>query len=228
MAFALFAGACSQSDPHPSTLTNCQGSATSCGSSAGPQSSSGSSGGPSGGGATDASDATGGAACGALASPDTACEACLEQSCCTEAIVCSNNADCLGLSDCLASCQPSNQPCITGCQGMHGPGQASYNAFISCLQMSCGASCQVSGAGTDCGQLVFSTTCDPCITRSCCAAAAVCSNDPNCMLLSQCLQTCAPGNTVCTTDCQTTAPGGAGVYASLGQCISTNCSGVCP
>jgi hypothetical protein len=48
------------------------------------------------------------------------------------------------------------------------------------------------------------------------------------MLLSQCLQTCAPGNTICMTDCQTTAPGGAGVYASLGQCISTNCNGVCP
>lgn len=222
MAFALLA--CSESDPHPSTIGDCPESAASCGTSSGPQSPSG----PNGG--TDASDATGGGAatCGALSSPDAACQACLEQSCCTPALTCSNNADCLGLSNCLASCQTSNQPCITGCQSLHAPGQASYNAFISCLQMSCAATCQMSGGGTDCGQLVYSTPCDPCVTQNCCNQAAVCSNDPNCMALSQCLQTCAPNNTNCITDCQTNAPAGVGVYSALGQCISTNCTAVCP
>jgi hypothetical protein len=182
-----------------------------------------------GGNGSDASTDSGtGTSCGSLSSPVPACEACLEQTCCAPAITCSNNAECFALTNCLRFCQPTDQPCITGCQNLHVTGLPAYNGYVSCLQTSCAIPCALADAGTDCGQFVFSgAACDACVTANCCAPANVCSNDPDCFSLGQCLQTCIPTDTLCQSNCRTLLPAGNGTYAALGLCISSNCTAPC-
>lgn len=218
--------ACSQNDTvHPPSIGDCQGTAAQCGVGPGTNGNL-----PTGGNGGDASTdgGTGGTACGNLSSPVPDCEACLEQTCCTPAITCSNNAECFALTNCLRSCQPTDQPCITGCQNLHITGLPAYNGYISCLQTSCSIPCGLVDGGTSCGQFVFSSpACDTCVTTNCCGPANVCSNDPDCFSLGQCLQTCLPTDTVCQTNCRTLLPAGTGTYAALGLCISSNCTAQC-
>lgn len=224
-AVACFAACAQDTTPHPAGITDCQGSATQCGLGSRPNGTV-----PTGGTGADASsDGATGTACGNLSSPIAACEACLEQTCCTQAITCSNNAECFALTSCLKSCQPTDQPCITGCQNLHTTGLPAYNGYVACLQTNCSVPCQLVDAGaTNCGQFVFSVAaCDNCVTTNCCAPANVCSSDPDCFSLGNCLQSCLPTDTLCQSNCRMLLPAGTGTYAALGLCISSNCAAQC-
>jgi len=218
--------ACSQKEsPHPPGIGDCDGGAAQCG--VGPSGTNGNV--STGGTGADASrEGATAAACGNLSSPVPACEACLQQACCTPAITCSNNAECFALNNCLLSCQRTDQPCITGCQNLHVTGLPAYNSYVSCLQTSCAIPCGLVDAGTNCGQFVFSAAqCDSCVTANCCAPANVCSNDPDCFALGNCLQGCVPTDTTCQSNCRMLLPLGTGTYAALGLCISSNCAAQC-
>jgi hypothetical protein len=229
MAIALAASsmACSQSpSPHPAGIGDCQGSATSCGVGITVGSSTG--GGTDGGSADgSAGDGATGLACGTISSRDPNCEACLEHTCCQSAIVCSNTDECIALQNCLQFCTPGDVPCVSGCQNLHTTGLPTYNIYVQCLQTNCAVPCQLADAGANCGTLVLSGACDVCVNQSCCSQAANCSNDPDCLTLGSCLQTCASNDTTCVANCQALAPNGTGIYSSLGTCIQNSCAAPC-
>lgn len=72
---------------------------------------------------------------------------------------------------------------------------------------------------------------DPCTTcesASCPKAYCDCYNDPECVLMAQCLAKCAIGDEACSQPCWTAHPSAISVGALLYDCAGTVCTKGCP
>jgi hypothetical protein len=212
-------GGCSSHEQHPAQIGDCKGPAGVCLNS-----------GVVGSGSGNAD----GGGCGTLTFVEP-CQTCVETNCCSLVGLCSDNADCLSLVDCAASCH--TQSCLTDCKTKLPNGVAGFDALDQCVVSSCSIECSPSDAGTNdagtslgqsCGRLAYqSVACENCVESSCCDQAEMCSSDPECFLYLQCLANCTSTDTKCRTDCQTSNPLGYTNSAHLGQCIQEKCSTPC-
>jgi hypothetical protein len=178
---------------------------------------------------SDASDSFDSGTCGLLDFGEP-CQSCMEASCCAPSAACSNSVDCLSIVTCGNQCQ--SQSCVTGCTTQFPAGATGYETLATCLRSSCGDVCLlVDGGATtanNCGQLVFaSDTCQSCVNGNCCSASQTCSDDPDCLLYVQCLNTCAPNDTNCRDNCRTLNPTGFSTFGSLNTCMQSKCTTQC-
>jgi hypothetical protein len=137
----------------------------------------------------DAPGKEAGPKCG-IAYAGTSCEACLEGSCCTEALACASNDEaCSGLEGCLGNC--SGDPvCRAQCVSDHriapDPAETHLAACLAahCAQpcgIACGGFAQMFGAAAAIG-------CQTCISKNFCAVGQTCAVDPECQAQSWCRQ----------------------------------------
>jgi hypothetical protein len=127
--------------------------------------------------------------CG-LAYAGTSCEACLEGSCCAQALACATNDEaCSGLEGCLGTCG-GDPACRAQCVSDHriGPDPAETQ-LAACLAAHCAQPCgivcggfaQMFGADAAAG-------CQNCISKNLCTAGQTCAVDPECQAQSWCRQ----------------------------------------
>lgn len=73
-----------------------------------------------------------------------ACMDCIQQSCCSEATACENDADCSAMVTCARACpSPTDvgSQCVQDCASQHNLGGAAYNPLILCMGNACGQEC---------------------------------------------------------------------------------------
>ncbi len=78
-----------------------------------------------------------------------ACDTCLQGNCCQPYNACLDNADCVSLLDCLASCDANDagskdggiSPCESACVQAHVSGTTVLNEFEQCAGAYCVSPC---------------------------------------------------------------------------------------
>lgn len=177
-----------------------QGGATSTGGA------SGLGGAPGTGGATGGSGGTVLAACN-ITSQNYPCANCFQTYCATNCGTCSTNPECLALIECFnnqacwdpyADCW--NDACVAQCKVAHAAGLADYDAFRTCAQTTCQATC--GGPSPSCGGAAGAGSGGgpPCASLgSTCSTHSECCNKYCCQTYSQ--GTCHKQNQAgCTSD----------------------------
>ena len=87
------------------------------------------------GGAAGTAGAAGGDGCGLLAG-SIACTACQDQKCCSQAMTCANEPDCIPMINCIRDCASGDTACETACEMKYPKGGVSI-PYIDCLYDSC-------------------------------------------------------------------------------------------
>lgn len=78
------------------------------------------------------------ASCG-LASGLATCDACIDTACCAQSSACVGDADCTAFIGCLNGC--GDEVCANACAAAHATGAAKLGDVVTCLESSCGPSC---------------------------------------------------------------------------------------
>jgi len=187
------------------------------------------------------------------ASTDTAaCAACISSaeagSCASALAACQADAGCAALASCAGACN-GDAACLAGCRMKASSAAAQLLATFSlCVSGACTASC---GSGSDGGTSGASdggtgtggsggagggdggpaaSACDACATgaeqSSCAARAAACAEDPDCIALRDCVDSC--GSSACEDGCWNAAPPwAADELDAFYGCVCQVCSGSC-
>ena len=79
--------------------------------------------------------------CGTLQTGVAACDTCLDNSCCSQALTCSNSTACMAYLDCLQTNNCTTQACANTCSTQHPGGAAPYAALNTCLSTNCASPC---------------------------------------------------------------------------------------
>lgn len=151
-------------------------------------------------------------------SPDAVCQTCLEASCCSQLVACSEEGECVALFYCEAGCA-EDQACIDACQNTAPAGAtALFDALDACITASCESDCV--GYSPICDSGLGLSGMDPAIMAcaaclgapGCCEDFTVCAADATCLAcigmgdatacdagpLDELIQECI---TMCAADC---------------------------
>jgi hypothetical protein len=82
----------------------------------------------------------GGASCGTLSYTRATCGTCINQACCSQALACSVNTDCVFMEQCAQSCLSTDKPCRDRCQTQQD-GVGAFIALDTCMFTSCPTVC---------------------------------------------------------------------------------------
>jgi len=168
--------------------------------------------------------------CGSLSSPDATCESCLMASCCSLLSACSNNASCITLDECEASCASGDDVCAQDCANATPDGVNDLDAVLDCEGSSCDAACSgttTTDSGAACGYSSSNATCETCLETDCCTQASTCASSADCATIVTCVAACATNDTACQTSCVQATPAGSADYDSFTQCMSADCTTAC-
>jgi len=131
--------------------------------------------------------------CG-IAYAGASCEACLEQSCCTEAKTCAGSMGfSSGLEQCLQSCSsPGDPTCRAKCMSGLSSVDEAENDFAACMASKCSGPCSITCGGV---AAFFgpdaAAGCQSCLQDSLdsvCTTAAQCAGDADCQAALWCTQ----------------------------------------
>jgi hypothetical protein len=67
--------------------------------------------------------------------------------------------------------------------------------------------------------------CETCVESRCCSLVALCSNNPDCLSLADCVDGC--DTQACVNDCKTNFPNAVGDFDAMNQCLDSNCGVDC-
>jgi len=159
--------------------------------------------------------------CGSLRHPSESCAACMDRSCCDEAMACRNDVACDPSFDCLATCG-SDGDCRAQCATFYTQPAALFG-IGTCRETNCAAEC-----GLSCGGFGYRVPgCDACVRSMCCSLAAACAKNPACVRLDSCRTNCLAGSTSCPLQCDRENPDGVTDYSLWFDCTETVCSTSC-
>jgi hypothetical protein len=203
----------------------------------------GGTGGQAGGSGGQAGTGTGGGTAGtagaagaggtfcALTTGNPACDDCMNASCASECDGCAANAACSAFVACALSCTTGDAACMQGCVEQHADGVEAGLPLVGpagCLRESCNSACIASGAS--CAISMGDGACNDCVVGYCMAECTTCADNPECVALVACGQSCAPDDQGCLMQCGMQSPGGiadANAFAGDGGCVRENCSVAC-
>jgi len=150
--------------------------------------------------------------CGSLSHPSQACADCMDNSCCTQAMACHDDASCDVEFDCLLQCGDDGA-CRARCTQFYNRAD-SLLEVSACREKSCAAEC-----GLSCGGLGYSVpNCDTCVRSTCCALGSACAKNVECLKVDLCRSNCLQGSMTCPPECDATYPAGTSDYAAWLDC----------
>jgi hypothetical protein len=82
----------------------------------------------------------GGASCGTLGYQRATCATCINQACCSQALACSLNTDCVIIEQCAQSCLSTDKPCRDRCETLPN-GVGAFIPFDDCMFTNCPTVC---------------------------------------------------------------------------------------
>jgi hypothetical protein len=86
--------------------------------------------------------------CGGFFVPDMCTENCLLTSCCSQALACSIDGECVGIFDCVGQCALGDSTCINKCGAAHTAAIPKFNAWQDCMNACpCGSTDAGAGGG---------------------------------------------------------------------------------
>jgi hypothetical protein len=157
--------------------------------------------------------------CGGMHHPSPSCAACMDETCCDEAVQCAGDPACLETSDCLVGC--TDAACRAKCAVFYTRPDTLI-ALRACRINHCAAEC-----GSTCGEYAsMNAGCESCRETSCCAQSTACATNPACAKLDLCRSNCT-GSMSCPADCNAAFPDGTADYAAWFQCADTSCGAAC-
>lgn len=167
------------------------------------------------GGASPAGGAGGDEVCPA---GDNPCAQCLSTECAATYCDCYDEIHCGGYLECLGTCMPGDAACAQSCAAVHTPGISAAILVADCAATTCDAACNFGQPLNDCAR---------CLYVNCAEQMNACIADPECIALTQCVQTCEPGDVQCGQACVAEHPDGLPEAQDVRKCRMDACSGEC-
>jgi hypothetical protein len=126
------------------------------------------------------------------------CDLCASRSCCAEATACVADGGCAELVRCFRDC--TDESCFRTCRATFPHDAAKLNALLDCVGQCEAPHCVLPERAVTCPDQapvadVFGTaSCDLCIRRTLCDAAASCMGVPECRARMECMTGCVGPN----------------------------------
>jgi hypothetical protein len=174
-------------------------------------------------------------ACTPIPQLSASCNGCLGAACCDGLGACETSPDCMALALCLGVCGSpgSSATCAADCYAKHPNGKSMLDALLTCDASSCRSECEgdFGPVGAAFGQICFGvpqfgTTCNECLTDSCCLEIGQCEGDPACAALSDCVGACG-GDAACVNQCVNAHPTGLDKLKAVLSCDASHCASDC-
>jgi hypothetical protein len=70
------------------------------------------------------------------------CDSCMGSKCCAQDNACAGSSSCVALLNCVVKCPNNDSACVDACASSYPSGVTPLTNWISCMDKSCGTSCQ--------------------------------------------------------------------------------------